>query len=57
MPFRSKKQQAYLYARHPEVAEKFAEDTPKSVYANLPTKVSDKNHLKEYSKKHRRPKK
>lgn len=57
MPFRSKKQQAYLYARHPDVAEKFAEETPKSAYANLPTKVPDKNRLKEYSKKYRRKKK
>ncbi len=56
MPFKSKKQQAYLYAKEPEVAEKFAEETPKSAYKKLPEYVKDKNHLKQYSKKYRRKK-
>lgn len=55
MPFKSRKQQAYLFAKHPEVAEEFAEKTPKSAYKHLPEYVSkDKNGLKAYSKKYRR---
>ena len=54
--FKSKAQQAYLYAKKPEVAEEFAEHTPKSAYAKLPEYVRDKNRLKELSKKHRRKK-
>lgn len=29
MPFRSIAQKGYLYANHPEVAEKFQKETPK----------------------------
>lgn len=29
MPFKSDKQRKYLYANEPEVAKKFAKDTPK----------------------------
>jgi hypothetical protein len=36
MPFASKAQQGFLYAKHPDVAEKFAKDTPKSAYKDLP---------------------
>lgn len=55
MPFRSRSQQKLLFAKHPEVAEEFADKTPKSDYKNLPEHVSkDKNRLKEYTKKHRR---
>lgn len=55
MPFRSKAQQAYLFAREPEVAERFAEETPKSAYKKLPEHVSrDKNRLKQISNKYRR---
>lgn len=54
MPFRSRAQQAYLFAREPEVAEKFAEETPKSAYKKLPEHVRDKNRLKEISNKYRR---
>jgi|GEM_PF-2019878 len=55
MPFRSQAQQRYLFAREPEVAEKFAEETPKSTYDRLPEHVSkDKNRLKELSNKYRR---
>lgn len=57
MPFRSIAQQKFLYAREPEIAEKFAEHTPKSAYAKLPEHVSrDKNRLQELSKKYRRKK-
>ncbi len=56
MPFKSRAQQAFLFAKHPDVAEEFADHTPKSAYSKLPEHVSDKNGLKAYSKKHRRPK-
>lgn len=56
MPFKSKAQQGYLFSKHPDVAEEFAENTPKSAYKKLPEHVSkDKNRLKAYTKKHRRP--
>lgn len=55
MPFRSKAQQRFLFAREPKVAEEFAEKTPKSAYKKLPEHVSkDKNGLKAISKKYRR---
>lgn len=55
MPFKSRSQQAFLFAKHPDVAEEFAEHTPKSAYKKLPEHVSkDKNGLKAYTKKHRR---
>ena len=55
MTFKSKAQQAYLFAKHPDVAEEFAEHTSKEEYKNLPEHVSkDKNGLKAYTKKHRR---
>jgi len=43
MPFKSKAQQGYLFAKKPEVAKEFAAKTPKSAYKNLPKKVSSKN--------------
>ena len=54
MPFVSRKQQAYLFSQKPEIAEEFAEHTPKSAYKKLPEYVGRDNHLKELSKKHRR---
>ena len=54
MPFVSKAQQAYLFAKEPKIAEKFAEHTPKSAYKKLPEHIRDKNQLKEISKKYRR---
>ena len=57
MSFKSQAQQRYLFAKDPEVAEKFAEHTPKKAYEKLPEHVSkDKNRLKAYTKKHRRSK-
>ncbi len=54
MPFKSIAQQKYLFAKKPEVAERFAEETPKSTYKKLPEHVAkDKNGLKAYTKKHR----
>ena len=42
MPFKSKAQQRYLFAREPEVAKRFAKDTPKSAYKDLPEHVKKK---------------
>lgn len=36
MPFQSKAQQRYLFATHPDVAKRFAAETPASAYARLP---------------------
>jgi len=55
MPFKSKAQKRYLFAKEPEIAEEFAEKTPENKYKSLPNYVSkDKNGLKVLSKKHRR---
>ena len=55
MPFKSRAQQRYLFAKEPEVAEEFADKTSKSAYKKLPEHVAkDKNWLKAYTKKHRR---
>lgn len=57
MPFKSKAQQRYLFAKEPEVAEEFAEKTSKEAFKKLPQYVTkDKNRLKAYTKKHRRSK-
>ena len=56
MPFKSRAQQSYLFAKHPDVAEEFAEHTTKREFKHLPEHVSDKNGLKALSKKHRRKK-
>jgi len=39
MPFKSKAQQGFLYAKKPKVAKEFASKTPASAYANLPEHV------------------
>lgn len=55
MPFKSKAQQGYLFIHHPEIAEEFAEHTPKSAYKKLPEHVSkDKDGMMKLSKKYRR---
>ena len=36
MPFRSRAQQSYLYAKKPEIAEEFAKETPKKASKELP---------------------
>lgn len=40
MPFKSKKQAAYMFAKHPKIAKEFAEATPS--IKTLPTKVKNK---------------
>jgi hypothetical protein len=42
MPFKSKAQQRYLYAKEPAVAKRFAEETPKGAYKNLPERKKKK---------------
>lgn len=42
MPFKSKAQQKFLFAKHPEVAKEFAEHTPKKAYKKLPEYVKEK---------------
>lgn len=44
MPFKSKKQMAYLFANEPEVAKEFASKTPKG--KKLPVKVKKKKKAK-----------
>lgn len=42
MPFKSKAQQRYLYAREPKVAKRFAKETPASAYKDMPERVGKK---------------
>lgn len=51
MPFKSKAQQRYLFARHPEVAEEFAEKTPKKAYKKLPDHVEEPKTKNEHMKR------
>ncbi len=46
MPFKSKAQQRYLYAKEPKVAQRYAEETPKSAYGKLPERVGKKKKKK-----------
>ncbi len=39
MPFRSKAQQGFLFAKHPVIAKRFAKETPKAHYKTLPKHV------------------
>lgn len=41
MPFASKAQQGFLFAKHPDVAKKFAAETPKKAYKTLPEHAKD----------------
>lgn len=42
MPFKSKAQQAYLYAKKPKIAKEFASKTSKTQMKNLPKRVKQK---------------
>ncbi len=42
MPFKSKKQMAYMYSQEPAVAKKFAEHTSKKQMKAIPKKVKKK---------------
>lgn len=51
MPFKSKAQQRYMYAKHPEIAEEFSAATPN--FKKLPEHVKDKKtNPKELQMKH-----
>lgn len=51
MPFKSKAQQAYLYAKHPEIAKEFAEHTSKEQFKKLPEHVKKAKSPKKKGKK------
>ena len=42
MPFKSKAQQAYLYANEPKIAKEYAKKTSKKAMKKLPPKVKRK---------------
>lgn len=44
MPFRSKKQQAYMFAVHPKIAKKWAKETKS--FKSLPVRVKAKKRKK-----------
>lgn len=46
MPFVSKAQQRYLFAREPKIAKRFASETPASAYKNMPERVGKKKKKK-----------
>lgn len=54
MPFKSKKQMRYLFAKEPEVAEEFASKTSKKSIAELPESAKKNSHLKKLSKQYKR---
>lgn len=43
MPFKSRAQQGYLYAKKPKVAKKMSSETPKSAYKSMPKKKGGKS--------------
>lgn len=49
MPFKSKAQRRFMYARHPELAEEFEAATPKG--KKLPEKVKSKKKKRVVRKK------
>lgn len=51
MPFRSKAQQGYLYVHLPEIAKRFASETPKEDYKKMP------EHVKQSRKEQKKAKK
>jgi len=46
MPFKSKAQQRYLYAREPKVAKRYAEETTSMSYGRLPERVGKRKKKK-----------
>jgi hypothetical protein len=53
VPFRSRAQQAYLFIHHPDVARRFAKDTPSSAYPKLPEHVKKHPVIEEMKKRSR----
>jgi hypothetical protein len=50
MPFESKSQQRFMYAKHPEIAKEFQEKTPKG--KDLPEHAAKKKALGKVGKKY-----
>lgn len=46
MPFKSKKQRAYLYSQHPEIAKEFESKTSKAQEKKLPLYANKKKKRK-----------
>lgn len=46
MPFKSKAQQRYLFAKKPKVAQEYADKTPKSAYGSLPQRAGKRKKRK-----------
>lgn len=42
MPYRSKKQQAFMHARHPKIAARWDKETTKAQFKRLPDRVKRK---------------
>lgn len=49
MPFKSKAQMRFLFAKHPEIAKRWAAETPKD--ADLPQHVALRKAMKKVGKK------
>jgi DNA-binding FadR family transcriptional regulator len=45
VPFRSRAQQRYLFAKHPDIAKRFAAETPTAAYKALPQHVRPSDHV------------
>ncbi len=54
MPFKSKKQMKYLYAKEPEVAKEFASKMSKKSIHELPESSKKNKHMKDISKREKR---
>ena len=50
MPFKSKKQQRYLYSQKPEIAKEFSKEMSPKDFKKLPEKASKSNRVKKNSK-------
>lgn len=51
MPFRSKKQQRYMYSQMPDIAADYAKEMSKMDFAKLPEKAKKKKKSSQKSKK------
>jgi hypothetical protein len=54
MPFKSRAQRAYLYAKHPEIATEFEAATPKGKKLPAHVKQKGKHTVKRKTRKHGR---
>jgi len=51
MPFRSEAQRKFMFAKHPAIAKRWAEEYPESAKGNLPEHVKPKPKKKAKKKK------